>query len=80
MKKPGERAAGMKKHVGKLKETSLSPVMFFICFVSLGLVVMYFIEEISDIDIKGVHRGEVVTVIDFMTKLLNGKIVEILIT
>ncbi|MCK5128199.1 MAG: hypothetical protein KAR42_18225, partial [candidate division Zixibacteria bacterium] len=30
------------------------PVMFFVCFVSLGLVVMYFIEEILGIDFKGV--------------------------
>lgn len=32
----------------------LGPVMFFVCFVSLGLVVMYFIENILGIDIKGV--------------------------
>jgi hypothetical protein len=32
----------------------LGPVMFFVCFVSLGMVVMYFIEEILSIDIKGV--------------------------
>lgn len=32
----------------------LGPVMFFVCFVSLGMVVMYFIEEILGIDIKGV--------------------------
>jgi hypothetical protein len=32
----------------------LGPVMFLVCFVSLGLVVMYFIENILGIDIKGV--------------------------
>jgi hypothetical protein len=32
----------------------LGPVMFFVCFVSLGLVVMYFIENILGIDFKGV--------------------------
>jgi hypothetical protein len=32
----------------------LGPVMFFVCFVSLGMVVMYFIVEILGIDIKGV--------------------------
>jgi hypothetical protein len=32
----------------------LGPVMFFVCFVSLGMVVMYFIVVILDIDIKGV--------------------------
>ncbi|UCH92572.1 MAG: hypothetical protein JSV88_20060, partial [Candidatus Aminicenantes bacterium] len=32
----------------------LGPVMFFVCFVSLGMVVMYFIENILGIDIKGV--------------------------
>ena len=31
----------------------LGPVMFFVCFVSLGMVVMYFIENILGIDIKG---------------------------
>jgi hypothetical protein len=32
----------------------LGPVMFFVCFVSLGMVVMYFIEAILSIDIEGV--------------------------
>ncbi|MGD2087890.1 MAG: hypothetical protein PVH61_17060 [Candidatus Aminicenantes bacterium] len=32
----------------------LGPVMFLVCFVSLGMVVMYFIKEILGIDIKGV--------------------------
>jgi hypothetical protein len=32
----------------------LGPVMFLVCFVSLGMVVMYFIENILGIDIKGV--------------------------
>ncbi len=31
----------------------LGPVMFLVCFVSLGMVVMYFIENILGIDIKG---------------------------
>lgn len=32
----------------------MGPVMFFVCFVSLGMVVMYFIVMILGIDIKGV--------------------------
>jgi hypothetical protein len=32
----------------------LGPVMFFVCFVSLGIVVMYFIVVVLGIDIKGV--------------------------
>jgi hypothetical protein len=32
----------------------LGPVMFFVCFVSLGMVVMYFIVVILGINIKGV--------------------------
>jgi hypothetical protein len=52
----------------------LGPVMFFVCFVSLDLVVMYFIEEILSIDIKGVTvpYGELTALGALVVMLISG--------